>query len=83
MGPPQYQKTLSSWDLVRPKQVLYIYRDNKITHVPLSSDSGRDSLPGTLGGSQSQALRNQNYPTHATLGATPSTGASGGITISG
>lgn len=47
-----------------------------------SSDSGRDSLPGTLRGSQSLALRNQKYPTHATPGAAPSTAASGGVPIS-
>jgi len=39
-------------------------------------------LPGTLGGSQSLALRNKKYPTHASPGATPSAAASGGVPIS-
>lgn len=36
-GHPQNQKTLWSWNLVRLKQVLYIYTDNKIIHVLLST----------------------------------------------
>lgn len=36
-GRPQNQKTLWSWNSVRLKQVLYIYTDNKIIHVLLST----------------------------------------------
>lgn len=36
-GPPQYQKTVWSWNLARVKHVLCIYADNEIIHVLLST----------------------------------------------
>lgn len=59
----QYLKTLWSQNLVRQKQILYIYTGNKIIHVLLSTAAAlAETLPGTLGGSQSPALRNRIIP---------------------
>lgn len=77
----QYLKTLQSQNLARQKQVLYVYTGNKIIRVLSTAVSLAESLPGTLGGSHSPALRNQNYPSNATPGAAPSPAASGHVPV--